>query len=136
MCQGSIRPSGLVKSTNEGSINKEDCAYKPFLNHSCAILIVIAHKTLIVETLCATTNCTSHASMNPAALYTVDLMLYVNALTQRPFRSSPLTRGVCLANRPRPIAGLAGLISPAGQRGPLGADRIICLKAIYTQLWT
>ena len=136
MRKGSIRPSGSVKSINKASINEEDCAYKPFLNHSCAILIVIAHKTLIVETLCATTNCTSHASMNPAALYTVDLMLSVNALTQRPFRSSPLTRGVCLANRPRPIAGLAGLISPAGQRGPLGADRIICLKAIYTQLWT
>ena len=90
MCQGSIRPSGLVKSTNEGSINKEDCAYKPFLNHLCAILIVIAHKPLIaealcaiftviahklliLETLCTTTNCTAHISLDPEALYAITL---------------------------------------------------------------
>ena len=56
MCQGSIRPSGLVKSINEGSINEEDCAYKPFLNH-----------------LCATTNCTAHISLDPEALYAITL---------------------------------------------------------------
>ena len=94
-----------------------------FKTHLCAIVIVIAHKPLILEALCATTNCTAHTSMNLEALYTVTLMLSVKALNQRHFRSPPLTRGVCLANRPRPIAGLAGLISPAGQRGPLGADR-------------
>ena len=37
------------------------------------------------------------------------------------FRSSPLTRGACLAARPRLTVGRAGFIMPAGQRGVRGA---------------
>ena len=38
-------------------------------------------------------------------------------------RSPPLARGACRANRPRPIAALAGVVVPAGQRGPLVAGK-------------
>ena len=39
---------------------------------------------------------------------------------------------VCLANRPRSIAARAGLVVPAGQRGPLGADRTAEKKGLDT----